>query len=225
MDTKVSGDPHPSRPPEAVRRRPWLRLGLVLGCVILVPFFLWGTRLEGWGREVLAVEWTTPLAAALVVTLLGLDVLLPIPSSVVLVWSGYELGFGLGVLASWVGLTISLLAGWALGRATGAMRRAALLPEKERAQLELFLGRWGALGVALTRGVPVLAEAASFLSGYGSMRLRDVLLAGGIGNAALALAMAAFGAASGTHAWLGVSAALGMPALGWIAWRAFRQKV
>ena len=100
------------RPPQ----RGWSLLIVGLFVAILVPWLL----LDGWIQQV-GAEWLgavrdRPIAAALaVVALLAVDVVLPIPSSLVGVFAGSALGLARGALAIWVGLMIGCLVGDAFG--------------------------------------------------------------------------------------------------------------
>lgn len=155
--------------------------------VPLVPFVLFGARLDQ-----IVARWLEPrpapvVLAALEVGVLAADLLLPVPSSLVATLGGAELGIAAGTACAWLGMTLGSLAGWWLGRTAG--RRALVgLEADERAGLEARQHRLGPLLVVLTRPVPLLAEAATLLAGATGMRFRDFLAAAALGNLAVALA-------------------------------------
>lgn len=180
--------------------------GIVIGVVlafILVPFLLAGERFDAATTGLLAAGHSPPLLATLTAVLLTLDVLLPIPSSVVAVAAGHELGFAVGAFAVFVGLQAGCVSGWILGRASGrrGMRKALGAEPYARAGHALDR-RSGWLAFGLGRAVPVLAEASVLLAGAADVPLRRFLLASTLANLGVALAY------SGMGAW---SAATGSP--------------
>lgn len=104
------------------------------------------------------------LAAAIGVGLLIVDVLLPVPSSVVMVLHGAFFGALLGMLLSLVGSLGAALVGFAIGRRGGPLLNR-LVPPAERRRADELLGRWGSLAVVVSRPVPLLAETVAILAG------------------------------------------------------------
>src|SRR2546429_2592444 len=97
------------------------------------------------------------LVAALGVGLLIADVLLPVPSSLVMVAHGALFGVVNGTLLSLAGSIGAALFGFAIGRRGGKLlERVITAQERERA--DDLLKRWGALSIVVTRPVPLLAE-------------------------------------------------------------------
>jgi uncharacterized membrane protein YdjX (TVP38/TMEM64 family) len=128
-------------------------------------------------------------AAALGVALLVIDVLLPVPSSVVMLAHGALFGVALGALLSIAGATGAALFGCGLGRLGQAAFRRYITPA-EHARAAALLDRFGLLAIAITRPVPVLAEAVAIIagaSGYGFVR---TAVAAVIGTAPAAFAYA-----------------------------------
>lgn len=107
-------------------------------------------------------------AAALGVSLLVADVLLPVPSSLVMTAHGALFGIPGGTLLSLGGSTgASLFAFW-LGRRGGRLlERLVSMEERERA--DYLLKRWGTLAIIVTRPVPLLAETVALMAGTSSM--------------------------------------------------------
>ena len=141
--------------------------------------------------------------------LLLLDVLLPVPSSIVGTSIGARLGLLPGFAAVWIGLTAGQVLGYSLGRLT-LKRMRGELPEGPTLLL-----------VFLSRPVPVVAEAMSFAAGASAMALPRFFAACGAGNALYAAALAGNGAALLPGAFLAASLAIAMllPVLSWLAWR------
>jgi len=178
-----------------MRRATRLLVVLTLAAVTvpLVPFVLFGTRLDQ-----LVAEWLEPrpapaTLALLEVGVLAADLLLPVPSSMVATLGGAELGIGLGTACAFLGLTAGSLAGWWLGRAAGA-RPLTRLGLADRRDLERRQRQLGPLLVVLTRPLPIVAEAAALVAGGSGMRLADFLPAAASGNLVIALLWSAAGA-------------------------------
>lgn len=134
------------------------------------------------------------LAASLGVGLLIADVLLPVPSSLVMVAHGALFGVWVGTLLSLVGSVGAALFGFAIGRRGGRLLARVVSPE-ERARADDLLRRWGSLAIVVTRPVPVLAETVSIMAGVSRMSWRRVVLASLVGSLPPALLYALTGAA------------------------------
>ena len=116
------------------------------------------------------------LAAPAGVGLLVADVVLPVPSSLVMVANGALFGVKLGTLLSLTGTLGAGLFGFSLGRRGGSLLNR-LVSAEERARANDLLDRWGALAVVATRPVPVLAETVAILAGSSPMTWRRMSLA------------------------------------------------
>lgn len=142
-----------------------------------------------------------PVAALVGVALLLVDVLLPVPSSVVMVLNGSLFGVAVGTALSVVGSLGAAAFAFALGRRGGRWLDRLVRPE-ERARGDALLARWGAVAVALTRPVPMVAETTALLAGTSPLGWGPLLLAAGLGSLPPALVYAVTGA-------LGASTAAG----------------
>ncbi len=161
----------------------WRRVLLVIACALLlpiVPFVLVG-ELPG-ERFLLAAGDTSLSLGAMGALLLALDVLLPIPSSVIGSLLGARLGFGFGFVCSWLGLCAGHLLGYALGR---------LLPKHFATELPEVPST---IAVFLTRPVPVFAEAIAVTAGVTRMPLPSYAATIALGNGGYALLLAGNGA-------------------------------
>ncbi len=120
------------------------------------------------------------VAAMVGMTLLVADVVLRVPSSVVMIAHGALFGVPLGMALSMVGSLGSFAVGFAVGR-RGEPAVARLVPEEERRQADRLLLRWGLAGIVLTRPVPLLAETVSLMAGASPLRWRSALGAAALG--------------------------------------------
>lgn len=162
---------------------------------ILGPFALWERAVNGWSAEALRSAPGAGLAV-LVAGLLAADVVLPVPSSVVSTASGALFGWALGAAVSWAGMTLGCLVGWALGRSAGRPGLRRFVGEDELARAEGLAARFGGAALALSRPVPVLAEASVLLAGACGVPLGRALWVTGAANLGVSLAYGLVGAFS-----------------------------
>jgi len=134
------------------------------------------------------------LAAALGVSLLIADVLLPVPSSLVMVAHGALFGVVTGTFLSLLGSVGAALFGFAIGRRGGKLLERIVSPE-ERTRADKMLVRWGALAVIVTRPIPLLAETVAIMAGASPLGWGPVTLAALVGSLPPALLYALTGAA------------------------------
>lgn len=179
----------------------------ISGAMILVFLALFGV-VEALGVPLLSdlrpwLGQTGGLAAAVGVGLLIVDVLLPVPSSLVMVGHGALFGVVGGSLLSLVGSVGAAAVGFALGRRGGPLLDR-LVPPDERARGDLLLARWGGAAIVATRPVPLIAETLAILAGTSPMRWRTLLVSATAGSIVPAVLYAVTGAtaASLDEAWL-----------------------
>jgi uncharacterized membrane protein YdjX (TVP38/TMEM64 family) len=115
-------------------------------------------------------------AALLGVALLIADIVLPVPSSLVMIAHGAIFGAMIGTLLSLIGSVGAAIAGFAIGRRGGSLLER-LVPAEERARVDRLLIRWGALAIVVSRPVPLLAETVAIMSGASPMSWRRAILA------------------------------------------------
>lgn len=191
------------RPVHRVGQPPRLTRHLLLFAAVLAAFLLVFLLAEALSLP-LADEPTGllagggALAAVVGVSLLVVDVVLPVPSSLVMVVHGALFGIALGTVISLVGTVGAALAGYWLGRWAGppVLRRVCSAAERKRASV--LVRRWGLLAVVASRPVPLLAEAVAVVAG--AERLGVWRTAGGSAVGALpgAVLYAGAGAIGGT---------------------------
>jgi uncharacterized membrane protein YdjX (TVP38/TMEM64 family) len=136
-----------------------------------------------------------PAAAALGVVLLTADVVLPVPSSGVMLLNGLLFGVWIGAGLSVVGSVGCAATGFWMGRRGTAWVRRMVTPE-EHDRASRLLERWGALAIVATRPVPILAETVSILAGASSLSWGTAMLASFLGTLPPALAYALAGSAA-----------------------------
>jgi uncharacterized membrane protein YdjX (TVP38/TMEM64 family) len=193
---------------------PIVRISVVL-LIPVLPFLLFGARMEAWIESWNANPLARPATALLVVGLLAGDIFLPIPSSVVSTLGGAQLGSVLGTVVSWLGMTLGAVIGFAIARRWGYPIAARLSSPEELEQMGPLSQRYGPSVLALTRAVPVLAEASVLLLGVHRLSWRRFLPPVVLGNLGLAVAYSFFGDYAQTHQWLplGLAVSVALPVL------------
>lgn len=195
-----------------------LLAGFLLATLVL-PFLAWGDALERAFAGERAIAWLESygnVAWAAAILLLSTDILLPIPSSVVIGALGAIYGPVTGGLIAWVGLVCSGLAGYALARTLGRPAARLLVGERQLDAGERRFDRAGGWLVSLSRWVPVLAELVAFLAGLGRMRVAVFLAAVVAGTAPIAFVYAAIGHGIADRPLLALAICAVLPALIWL---------
>jgi uncharacterized membrane protein YdjX (TVP38/TMEM64 family) len=173
----------------------WLLLTALLLALILVPFLMFEEQFERLGAGIVRGDLAGWPAAVLVSGFLALDVILPVPSSMVSTAAGAVLGFSRGTTVIWVGMMAGCLLGYLLGsRATTAARRFVGPGSLDRA--ERMAAEYGDWAIVVCRPVPVLAEASVILAGLVHTPWRRFLVLTATSNLGIAIAYAAIGAFS-----------------------------
>src|ERR1051325_8777756 len=116
------------------------------------------------------------LAACIGVGVLIADVLLPVPSGIVMVAHGALFGVLWGTVLSLIGSVGAAVFGFAIGRRGGKLLERAVTPV-ERARASSILTRWGTLAIIVARPVPLLAETVAIMAGASSMSWRAIIVA------------------------------------------------
>lgn len=153
----------------------WLFIGLAL--VFLIPFFLWGDRLDvtseaaaAWLRQYGSWAWLVGLL------LLAGDLFLPIPATAVLAALGFLYGPWVGGLIGTAGSVISGLMGYGLCRGLGRGTAVRLVGERDLERGTRLFGKFGAWLVVLSRWLPLFPEVVSCAAGLIRMRWATFLL-------------------------------------------------
>jgi len=186
------------------------RAFLVLAFALLIPILPFAVIGELPGERWLNAAGSDQLRFGLTgAALLMLDVLLPIPSSIVGALLGGRLGLALGFGWIFFGLVAGHAIGYALGRLV-PQRWASALPAAPS---------W--IAVLLSRPVPVFAEALAIAAGAERMPLVAFASSVALGDAIYALALAANGAALLPDGLWGVGLAGPMlvPVIGYLLFR------
>ena len=172
--------------------RPLLFLAALLA-IPIVPFLIFGDRLEARITDWLRLDLSPVTIAAAVFGLLAGDILLPVPSSIVTTFAGRALGFWSGTAVAWSGMTAGAVGAFGLVRVFGRPLARRLSSDQALARTDDLAGRWGVFVLVLTRPVPVLAEASVLWMGTTRLAWPRFLTAVGLSNLGIASTYAALG--------------------------------
>ncbi|MEA3014959.1 MAG: hypothetical protein QOD42_3504 [Sphingomonadales bacterium] len=165
---------------------------LLLLALILIPFFLFGPAIEARTAALAAGEQgAIALGGA---ALLALDIVLPVPSSLLATAIGAALGPWLGTAVNAAGLTLGCAAGLLLGRSGSPLARN-ILGHGPFARFAAASARHGIVFILICRAVPVLGEASIVAAGAGRAPFGPALAAAAAANFAIGAVYAFAGTA------------------------------
>ena len=202
-------------------RRVWLLIVLLLAAII-VPFMIWGDHFDAtlsldgaraWMQSYGRWAW---LAGIL---LLCADIVLPIPSTVVMSALGLMYGWWWGGVAAAFGSWLSGIFAYAACRYAGQGAARWIAGEEGLAKVETLFAKQGGWLVTLSRWMPVLPEAVACLAGIAQMPWRTFVIALTCGSVPLGFAFAAIGAIGEMHPTLAVVLGAAVPVLLWVVAR------
>ena len=174
--SSVSGGVTATPPRRSLLRRYLL---LVLGMIVILGVLFAVVEVLGVPLLTDPSPWLDRGGWAAVVVgtgLLVVDVVLPVPSSVIMVANGAIFGILVGSLLSLAGSTGAAMVGFAIGRRGGSLLSRVVTPaEVDRANQ--LLDRWGLLAIIVTRPIPLLAESMAVIAGTSRLGWRPVFVA------------------------------------------------
>jgi uncharacterized membrane protein YdjX (TVP38/TMEM64 family) len=173
----------------------WAIVWAILIGLVLIPFFLFESEFNAFAARMTATGTAAWLSGLSIFGLLALDVILPVPSSIVSTAAGVMLGFWLGAAVVWTGMMVACLFGYGLGaRAAGVARR--FVGDDGLRRAESLMRQYGDYTIVLCRPVPVLAEASVIFAGLVGAPFGRFVLLSSLSNLGIALGYAGFGAFS-----------------------------
>jgi uncharacterized membrane protein YdjX (TVP38/TMEM64 family) len=157
-------------------------------CLLLLLIFFAASAadvqyLEGTGWM---ASYAAPMAAALGNLLLVADVLLPVPSSLLMIANGALLGPVWGSVATLISATLGGLVAFWIGR-KGSRAVSRFVGRDELSRADRFFHRWGGAAIVLSRPVPIVAEAVGALAGTTTITWTRYALALVLGNLPVAV--------------------------------------
>lgn len=181
---------------------------VVILLVPVIPFLLFGERLESFVTEQLLTNqrFESPLwVGGAAIVLLAVDILLPIPSSVVCTLAGSVIGVVAGTAVCWVGLNISAWLGYWLASKLGWRFVQRMTDETSRDQVQTTINNWSWLTLAGLRPIPILAEASILLAGCYQLEKSVFWPPVLIGNLVVAVSFVGLGKLSAEQGWFAMA--------------------
>ena len=181
---------NPSPPTSQTSRWRLTFLVTVALALILVPFIWFGAAMDAAVPEWFASGLAPGALAVLGIGLLALDVILPIPSSVVCLTMCWMLGPEWGGLCAFVGNVAAFVVGYALGRILPHERLRGYVGAPMWRSLQGRMTRRAWLWIGISRPLPVLAELTAVASGAFQVPLFKALPAAVLASAGVAASYA-----------------------------------
>lgn len=162
---------------------------LILSVVIISLFFVFFESMELFFQEfLLASQNNTLLFVSSSFLMLSSDILLPVPSSIVMFYNGLVLDFFYGSLLSLASVFISSTIGYYLGRFT-----AFGMKQSKDEKATHLVNQFGGMAIIITRGIPILSESICFTAGYNKMKFKYFSILNFIGYLPVCFIYAYFG--------------------------------
>jgi uncharacterized membrane protein YdjX (TVP38/TMEM64 family) len=155
-------------------------LAQLIGLPILLDPRPWFEQGSGW-------------AAIISTGLLIADILLPVPSSLIMIANGAYFGLLPGMILSTLGGVAASAFGYLLG-SSGAKIMNRFIPQEDQLKATALLQKWGSLTIIVTRPIPILSETVSLMAGVSAMKFHQFLFATVVGTLPATLMYAITGA-------------------------------
>ena len=188
--------------------------------LILMIWVIWGGHWAEWSdaRAVGAALQSYGTSAGLAgCVLLLLDLVLPVPGTVVMSALGFLYGTMLGALWGFVGSFLAGMCGYGCGRLFTERAAVRFLGEKDYQRGKTMVAHSGGWVIALSRAVPILPEALAVTAGMLRMPLRAFALALACGSLPMALLFSWIGATGHDRPVLTMILSFVVPAVLWTA--------
>ena len=148
--------------------------------IIIIAFLLFG-NVEKWVEINLASEKSVVTYTLLSFVLLTSDIVLPIPSSLVMILNGKVLGVFSGAALSLVSGVLSSCIGFYFGRKANAFIDRFFSQSEKEMSRKLF-DRFGNIAIIISKALPIISEAISFVSGTASVTFKTFLVYSIVGH-------------------------------------------
>lgn len=158
---------------------------LITAVIVIITFLLFKDMETFFSNSLNKVSHSPYTFASISFLVLTLDIVLPVPSSVVMYINGYVLG----VLAGSALSLISLLAGAILGYFLGKLTSAGVKAKSDSAT-ENIMAKYGAMAILISRGIPIISESVCIVCGFNKMPFKQYVMFNILGYLPLCLVYA-----------------------------------
>jgi uncharacterized membrane protein YdjX (TVP38/TMEM64 family) len=186
-------------------------------CILLI-WMIWGGHWSQWtdvkvvGQALQGYGVSAGLAG---VVLLVLDLVLPVPGTVVMSALGFLYGTLLGAVLGFVGSFIAGMIGYGIGRLFTEKTARWFLGEKDFVRGKALFSQGGGWVIALSRAVPILPEALAVTAGLLRMPVAAFVLSLTCGSLPMAVLFAWIGATGHDRPLLTLVLSFAVPAVLW----------
>ncbi len=211
--------------------KPLIKVMLTLGSIFALTFILGRVfgiltveNVKHWLELALSVDpvWV----AGTVVLLLFLDLFVAVPTLTITILAGFFLGFPLGALVAFTGMSMAAFTGYAISQKWGE-RVISLLVKSEiqRSEMAEAFNASGPTMIILSRAAPMVPEVTACMAGVTRMSFGRYTLYFTISSLPYALIAAYAGSISSPESPLpAIYAALVLYAVLWCGWYLFRRR-
>jgi uncharacterized membrane protein YdjX (TVP38/TMEM64 family) len=126
--------------------------------------------------------------ASLSFIILVSDIVLPVPSSIIMYSNGAVLGTLNGALLSFISVILSSVIGYFIGRGS-----SAILKSEVDASVSQILEKYGYAAILISRGIPIISESVCIVCGFNKYNFLVYLVLNVIGYIPVCLIYAYFG--------------------------------
>jgi len=211
----------------------WRRAGKIaalcvaMAAIVIVPFVVFGDVTARLAQDAPSDASSRHAAGLACMILLAADVVLPVPSTIVIALLGGIFGAFFGTLVAAAGLTLGCIIGYTLGRTLGHDFALRTMGGEDFAYLKDLYERYGVLLLAICRPVPVLAEASVIVAGVAGLAAGQVMAITTLANIGFAAVYAVLGSSADTGMGLlvAVVASVCLPLAAMIAERACKGRI
>jgi uncharacterized membrane protein YdjX (TVP38/TMEM64 family) len=166
-------------------------------CVLIVTTFLLFEDIEQWIQANINSERSLFTYTLLSFCFMALDTLLPVPSSLLMILNGKILGPFFGTLLSLVSSLLASVFGFYLGRSANPYFDE-FFAARDKAYSNNLFRKFGNMAITISKALPVLSEAISFVAGTTSIAFKTFLLYSAIGHFVVSVVYAYLGSFSNT---------------------------
>lgn len=154
----------------------------ITAAIVVITFLLFNDMESFFSNLLNSVSNHPKTYAGISFLILTSDIVLPVPSSIVMYINGYVLGVICGSTISFISLLVGATIGYYLGKLTSFGMKA-----KSDANSNNILFKYGALAILMSRGIPIISESICVVCGYNKMPFKQYLIYNLIGYIPLCL--------------------------------------
>lgn len=175
---------------------------------------------EAWMRGLGQSTESAVVVALAIIGLLVVDLVIPVPSSVVMAASGMLLGPILGGIVSFVGAMAAACLGFWACRLGGRRAFERFVSPEEVGRTSEWFERYGTVAIIVSRPIPMLTEILSCLAGLTEVRFTTFVVAAALGTLPICFVYSVIGSLGDiSNPWPVVWVSILIPAAGWIVAR------